>query len=435
MIRPEQGLPEDVTAERFVLGSVILNDGSLSQASSVLIADDFSIEKHKRIFAAMLRMRERGEKIERGTLFSELSRLNESEMCGGLAYLVDLDNGIPQTPYIDGYVEKVKRASVLRKIIFASRIIMDRAILAEDSPEEIIAGGTSTLRDLYTLRNDGAETVEEIVEEAGGPDEFFKAIPGIPTPWANLTTCISGWQESTLTIVAARPSMGKTSFAMNAIWNAACRGITAALYTAEMSKREIVVRYLSFLSGISFNDITAGELTKTERFYIKQALDELAARPLRIIESGGRNVMSIRSHAERTKERFGLGFMAYDYIGMFRLEGENKAQELGAVCREFKLMASSLKIPVMLLSQLNRKAEGRGDHRPMMSDLRDSGNLEEHADLVILLHRPEYYAKDDQSVKGIAEVIIGKQRNGDTPTLQLIYRGERFRFEMEERNQ
>jgi replicative DNA helicase len=212
----------------------------------------------------------------------------------------------------------------------------------------------------------------------------------------------------------------------------ATRNIPTNFYSAEMEAQELLYRQLSCLSGMLYDDVASGEHSKDERAALNAALAEITARPLRIIEASGQNVMSIRSHAERTKERSGLGFLVFDYLGMFRVDEKNRTHELGSIAREFKLMARSLGIPVMLLVQLNREAERRADHRPQLADLRDSGEIEEHADLVMLLHRPGYYVKDQPDLKLAAEVNVAKNRNGATTVVDLLYRGERFRFEQEE---
>jgi replicative DNA helicase len=425
-------LPSNVDAERLVLGSIILEDGLFLQAASQLEAGDFSLEKHRRIFKRMGELRERGDKIDRITVANELMKFNELESCDGLTYLVSLDDGLPRVQNIDSYVNIVKQEAGRRRIVYAAQGIMNKAMLREKTPEQLIADATTTLRDLYQEKTEKPETAEEIIAAAGGIDAFFRKAPGIPAPWRNLNTATGGWKPGSLIIVAARPSMGKTSFAMNAAWGVATRNVPTNFYSAEMDAQELIYRQLAFLSGIPYDDVSSGQHSKAERAELNHALAEITSRPLRIIESSGQNVMAIRSHAERTKERHGLGFLVFDYLGMFRVDEKNRTHELGSITREFKLMARSLGIPVMLLVQLNREAEKRSDHRPQLSDLRDSGEIEEHADLVMLLHRPGYYLKDQPELKLSAEVNIAKQRNGATPVLDLLYRGERFRFEQEE---
>jgi replicative DNA helicase len=427
-----QSLPANELAERTVLGAILVQDALYMQAAGVLEPGDFILEKHRRIFRRMGELHQRGDKIDRVTLATELMQHGELESCDGLAYLVSLDDTMPKLPNIDSYTAIVKDNALLRKIVFTAQHLMNRAMVGEDRPEQIVADASKQLRDLSNPAHQSAETIDEIISEAGGVEEFFKGAKGIPTPWPNVTRCLGGWNAHELIVVAARPSTGKTALALNAAWGAACQGIPSAFYSLEMGKRQIVLRQISYLTGIVFNDIQQGTLSKVERYRINEALDQIRERPIRFIDAAGKGPLWVRSHAERLHAKGGLGFVAVDYLGLFPCSQEkNRVHELGDHAKEMKLLAKSLGIPVMLLAQLNRNSENRTDKRPVLADLRDSGEIEEHADSVAFIHRPERYAPDDESLRGKAEFIIAKQRNGGVLTLDLRFRGETFRFEAE----
>ena len=281
--------------------------------------------------------------------------------------------------------------------------------------------------------DESAETIAEIIAEEGGVDAFFAGTKGLSSPWSNVDYYTGGWKPGELSVVAARPSMGKTAFGVNAAWHAAKRNVPVNFYTLEMDKRAITLRFISLLTGITFNDLDQGQLTKVERGLVSEALTAIQDTPLRIIRATKKSVMAIRSHLERSKLKRDTRFSVVDYLGRFIQAGSdrNRAHELGAICSELKAMAIDTGTAMLLLCQLNRQLEGRPDKHPSLSDLRDSGEIEEHADIVAFIHRPEYFNRDDASLKFKAEFIIGKNRNGQTRTLDLHYQEHCGKFSAE----
>ena len=243
--------------------------------------------------------------------------------------------------------------------------------------------------------------------------------------------CTGGWQPGELSLIAARPSMGKTAFALNACLHAAEKGIATVFYSFEMDRRSILLRLVCLRKPVRFQQILRGELNPVERRYVTDGLAEIDSIPLRVVGASGRTVLAVRSHAERLARRGKCGMIALDYIGLVRSSDsmDNRNQQLGETCRQLKGLAVELGIPALVLAQLNRGTESRNDKRPMMSDLRDSGELEEHADLVALIHRPGYYDRKNPDVQLTAELIVAKQRNGDTPVIQLEFHRQSGRFE------
>jgi replicative DNA helicase len=351
-----------------------------------------------------------------------------SELEGdGATYLCSLFEGLPQVPNIDAYIRIVKEKANLRRIVFASRHVMNRALTAQDSANEIAASAVEVFRNVY--RDPAATKAEDaagIIREAGGIEAFLEPHPGIPTAWPSLNYVTNGWQRGELSLLAARPSIGKTAFALNAIWYAVDRGIPSVFYSYEMSRGSVLMRLISMLARVTYPDLIRGELTASERRRVADATVLIQEKPISIVAAAGKTVLGIRAHAERAKREGRLGLTAVDYIGLVRSTENlnNWTRELGLICREFKEMAGELDVPSIVLSQLSRASEKRGDPRPILSDLRDSGNLEEHADLVVMLHREGYYKRDDPSLRTHAELNIAKQRNGDTPILRLEFERE-----------
>lgn len=425
----EKGLPANIDAEKFILGSVMLNDLRLPEVAGVLREDDFALEKHRRIFRRMVDMRGRSERVDRVTLANELMRMGELESVDGLTYLISLDDGLPQISNLDSYVRIIRDKATLRRIAIASQHLLNRALLAEQSPGDLIEDFRLTLSTIYdrSAETEQAETVFDIIREAGGVDKFFAPTFGIKSPWSSVDHFTGGWQDSELILIGARPSMGKTAFVLNALWYAAkVLGKHAVFYSYEMRKTAITRRLISLVTGISYQRIQQMDLSHEERVMCRMALGEISEAPIRIVQSSGKSVIALRSHAERLKQRDELDIFGVDYIGLMRsgsiLRGPmNRNQELGGIARELKLLSGDLNIPAIVLSQLNRAVASRDDKRPGMADLRDSGEIEEHADFIGFLHRPGYYDRENSQVQNIAEFIISKQRNGDTPNVALEF--------------
>ena len=438
-IELEKGLPTNVDAERFVLGSILLDESFYVQAAGTLEAGDFSLEKHRRIFKRMGDLQDRGERIDRITVANELMKFNELEACDGLSYLVSLDDGLPQIPNLDSYIRIVKDKAVLRLIIFASQHMMNRCLLGEEEPSEILAGAEETLLKLGDERvKAGLLNPDQILRDyEGGISAFLdpsKRVKGISTGFTRLDEMTGGMHGGELLIVAGRPSMGKTALALNIAQHVALRNKqTVAVFSLEMSKESLLTRMLCAAARVDSQRFRAGYLTQEERRKLNQALHELVEAPLYIDDTAGLHLMDMHAKLRRLKsERGEIGLVIVDYLQLMSGRGrfENRNQEVSALSRGMKLLAKELNVPMMVLSQLSRAVETRqGDHRPQLSDLRESGSIEQDADLVGFIFREEVYNRDREDLKGLAELIVAKQRNGPVGTVNLVFLHAQTKFE------
>jgi replicative DNA helicase len=436
----EKSLPTNVDAERFVLGSILLDDSLYIQAAGALEADDFSLEKHRRIFRRMGELQERNERIDRITLANELMKYNELEACDGLSYLVSLDDGLPQIPNVDSYVRIVKDKAVLRRIIFASQHMMNRALAGEEDPDEILAGAEETLLKLGEVRaKAGLQPTSQIVENyEGGISAFLdpsKRLKGISTGFTKLDEYTGGLHGGELFILAARPSMGKTALALNIAQHVALKlKQTVAIFSLEMSQESLLTRMLCAAARVDSQKFRAGYLSQDDRRKLNHALHELVEAPLYIDDTAGVHIMDLHAKLRRLQaERDGkLGLVIIDYLQLMTGRGrfENRNQEVSALSRGLKLLAKELNVPMMVLSQLSRAPETRqDDHRPQLSDLRDSGSIEQDADVVAFIFREEVYQREREDLRGLAELIVAKQRNGPVGTVNLVFLHAQTKFE------
>jgi len=435
----EKGLPTNVDAERFVLGSILLDDSFYIQAAGSLEAEDFSLEKHRRIFKRMGDLHERSEKIDRITVANELMKANELEACDGLSYLVSLDDGLPQLPNVDSYIRIVKDKSVLRRIILASQHMINRCLLDAEEPDEILAGAEETLLKLGEQRvKSGLLNAEQILRDyEGGINAFLdpsKRIKGLSTGFTKLDEYTGGLHGGDLVIVAGRPSMGKTALALNIAQHVSLKlKQTAAVFSLEMSKESLLTRMLCSAARVDSQRFRAGYLTQEERRKLNQALHELVESPLYIDDTPGLHLMDMHAKLRRLQsERQHIGLVVVDYLQLMSGQGrfENRNQEVSALSRGMKLLAKELNVPMMVLSQLSRAVETRqGDHRPQLSDLRESGSIEQDADVVGFIFREEVYHRDREDLRGLAELIVAKQRNGPVGTVNLVFLHSQTKFE------
>jgi replicative DNA helicase len=435
----KKGLPSSIDAERFVLGSILLDDSLYIQAAGSLETDDFSLEKHRRVFKRMGDLQERGERIDRITIANELMKFNELEACGGLSYVVSLDDGLPQAPNIDSYIRILKEKAVPRRIIFASRHMMNRCLTGEEEPEEILAEAEETLLKLGEARiTSGLLHAGQILERyEGGINTFLdpsKRIKGISTGFAKFDELTGGLHDSDLVILAARPSMGKTALALNIAQHVALKlKQPTAVFSLEMSRESLLTRMLCAAAQVDSQRFRAGYLTPEDRPKLNQALSELAEAPLFIDDTAGLHLMDMHAKLRRLQVGRGkVGLVIVDYLQLMSGRGrfENRVQEVSALSRGMKLLAKELSVPMMVLSQLSRAVETRqGDHRPQLSDLRESGSIEQDADVVGFIYRQEMYQRDREDLRGLAELIVAKQRNGPVGTVNLVFRHAMNKFE------
>jgi len=434
----EKGLPTNVDAEKFVLGSILLDDSLYVQAAGTLESEDFSLEKHRRIFKRMGELQDRGEKIDRITVANELMKFNELEACDGLTYIVSLDDGLPQIPNLDSYIRIVKDKAVLRRIIFASQHMMNRAMLAEEEPGTILAGAEETLLKLGDSRvKSGLINPAQILQEyEGGISAFLdpsKRIKGISTGFAKLDEMTGGMHGGDLVIIAARPSMGKTALALNIAQHVALKlKQTVAIFSLEMSRESLLTRMLCAAARVDSQRFRAGFLSQEERRKLNHSLHELVEAPLFIDDTAGLNMMDMHAKLRRLQQEQKIGLVIVDYLQLMSSPGrqENRNQEVSALSRGMKLLGKELNVPMMVLSQLSRAVETRqGDHRPQLSDLRESGSIEQDADLVGFIFREEVYHREREDLRGLAELIVAKQRNGPIGTVNLVYLHAQTKFE------
>lgn len=436
----EKGLPQNLEAERLVLGSILLDDSVFLEVAAAITADDFSIEKHRRIFGRMQDLYQRGERLDRVTLANELVRQNQLESVDGLAYLVSLDDGLPKLPNIDSYLKIVKDKAQLRRLIFIAEKIRDRAFIGQDTPDEIAAGaeeallqmGDSNLKDSLVRPGDIIESFQ------GGLNAFLdptRRNKGISTGLTKLDEMTGGLRGGELFILAARPAMGKTALALNIAQHVATNPHdprTVAVFSLEMSKESLLTRLVCAAGRVDQQKFRAGFLNGDERRQLQMALGQLMDAPLFIDDTAGVNLMDIHSKLRKLKQQHGLGLVVIDYLQLMSGRGrfENRNQEVSAISRGMKLLSKELDVPIMALSQLSRATESRqGDHRPQLSDLRESGSIEQDADMVAFVFREEYYKPDREDLRGQAELILAKQRNGPTGRVPMVYLREYTKFE------
>lgn len=436
----EKGLPANQDAERFVLGSVLLNDSLYLQVAGSLEPDDFSLEKHRRIFARMKDLYDRGQRIDRVTVADELMKQGQLESIDGLSYLISLDEGLPELSNLDSYVRIVKDKSTLRRLIFSAQKVIDRCLIGEEEPDQILASAEETLLKLGEARSRDQLISPKAVVEAfpGGVTAFLDPmhrIKGLSTGFSKFDEMTGGMHGGELLILAARPSMGKTALALNIAQHVATHPKmrkSVAVFSLEMSSSSLLTRLLCAAARVDQHKYRTGFLNGDERRRLQVALSDLTDSPLYMDDTPGVNLMDVHSKLRRMKSEYGLDLVLIDYLQLMSSRGrsENRNQEVSAMSRGLKLMAKDLNVPFLVLSQLSRASETRpGDHKPQLSDLRDSGSIEQDADLVMFIYREEVYKRDREDLKGLAELVIAKQRNGPIGTVPLRFLGQYTRFE------
>jgi replicative DNA helicase len=436
----DKGLPCNLDAERFVLGSILLDDFMFVQVAGDLRPEDFFHEKHRVLFNRMTELHERGEKIDRITVYNELLKHNEAESCGGLGYLVSLDDGLPRVSNIDAYVRIVRDKSLLRRMIFSSQKLIDRCMLGQDEPQEILGGAEEALLKISDVGIKATlSSPREIIDGyEGGLNALLNPstrIKGIGTGLVKLDEITGGLHAGELFILAARPSMGKTAMALNIAQHVATGKDPkpVAVFSLEMTKESLLTRMLCAAARVDGQKFRAGYLNRDERDRLSSAATVLSAAPLFIDDTSGANLMDVHAKLRRLKaEQRGLGLVVIDYLQLMSGRGrfENRNQEISALSRGLKMLAKELECPMMVLSQLSRAPEIRqGDRRPQLSDLRDSGSIEQDADLVGFIFREEVYKPERQDLRGVAELIMAKQRNGPTGVVKLVFLKHCTKFE------
>jgi replicative DNA helicase len=440
----DRGMPASMDAERSILGAILLDNFAYTQAASSLKPDDFSLESHRRIYQRMMDLQESGRAIDLITLSEELSRYKEVESIGGIAYLSSLTDGLPHRANIEHYVKIVRDKAMLRGVINAAQGAIAQAMDQSDLADDVLASLEGELFRLSESRTgNDFRGIKQIVKESfGSIDTLYERgqrVTGLETHYTDLDEMTSGLQRSDLVILAARPSMGKTSLAMNIAENAAVKDKKiVAMFSLEMSRESLLLRLLCSQSRVDAHKLRTGFLSRDDYNRLVEGLGRLADSPIFIDDTPGINISEMRAKARRlAHQQGGLDLVIVDYLQLMSgtpMAGgkkyENRTQEVSAISRGLKLLAKDLKVPVVALSQLSRAPEARtGDHRPQLADLRESGSIEQDADVVMFIFREEVYKKDDPSLEGLAELIIAKQRNGPVGTCKLAFIKRSTRFE------
>ncbi len=423
---------------------MLLDGVAISDATAKLRAEDFSLDSHQRVYRCIVDLMAVGHAVDYTTVRADLERKRELDSIGGPAYLAYLSEGIPRNFNIESYVRIVKDKSLLRTLM---SIFHDGATRASDQSEDAI----SVLGDVEAKLADVADSaiqrgfagIAEIVASSFGTiDKLYeqgREITGLKTHYIEFDRMTSGLQDSELIIIAARPSMGKTAWAINIAQNAAVHdGKVVAVFSLEMSKESLLRRMLASEALVNSRKIQTGFLPKEDKGKLLAALERLMESKMFIDDTPGINLAEMRAKARRLKQQEGrLDLIVIDYlqlmtgsVGSSQKKFENRTQEVSAVSRGLKALAKEMKVPVVALSQLSRGSEQRtGDKKPLLSDLRESGSIEQDADVVAFIHREEYYDRENEDLKGKAEIIIAKQRNGPTGSCQLAYLSDYTRFE------
>ena len=433
--------PHSLEAEQSVLGSMLLDKEAVAAASEVLQGEDFYSDAHKEIYEAILDIYDQGKPVDLVTLAEALRQRGTLEAVGGGTYISDLSMSVPSTANIRYYVRIVEEKAILRRLITACNNIIKDSYEASEELDIIIDQAEKRVFEISQKKNrQSFESIKTILLDTYAQiEEMTKnkgKIVGVPTGFYDFDMRTSGLNPSDLVLIAARPSMGKTSFAINIAQNAAVRyQVPVAIFSLEMSKEQLVQRMLSSEANIELQKIRTGDLTEEDWIKLVQAATPLSQAPIFIDDTPAVSSMEIRSKARRLKLEHNLGLIVIDYLQLMSGRGrfESRQQEVSEISRSLKALARELNIPVVALSQLSRGPEARQDHRPMLSDLRESGAIEQDADVVVFLYRDEYYNPDTEK-KNIAEAIIAKQRNGPTGTVELVWLGQYTKFASLERS-
>jgi replicative DNA helicase len=434
--------PHSLEAESSVLGGLLLDNAAWDRVADLVTETDFYRPEHQRIFAAIAALINGGKPADVITVFEHLASLGRADDVGGLAYLNQLAQFVPSAANIRRYAEIVRERAILRKLIAASDEIASQAFaprgkpvatILDEAEQKILSIGEEGSRmkqGFQSMDKLVVELLDRVQEMADNPND----ITGVPTGFIDLDRMTAGLQPGDLIIIAARPSMGKTAFAINIAEHVALHeGLPVAVFSMEMGAAQLAVRVVGSIGRINQGHLRTGKLTPDEWPRLTEAIEKLRHISLYIDETPGLTPTELRANARRLARQCGkLGLIVVDYLQLMsggQSADENRATELGEISRGLKMLAKELQCPVIALSQLNRGVEQRTDKRPMMSDLRESGAIEQDADIIMFIYRDEYYTKDQCKEPGVAEIIIGKQRNGPTGTVKLAFLNALTRFE------
>ena len=428
--------PHNQEAEQSVIGAIFLEPQALITASEILIAEDFYRSAHQKIFSTMLRLSDQGKAIDIVTVTEELSTHNELEDVGGISYITEIANAVPTAANAGYYAQIVSEKAVLRRLIRVATKIAEDGYTREDELDALLAEAERKVMEVANRKNAGDfKHVKDVLVETYANVEHLQNrkgdITGIPTGFRDLDRLTAGFQRGDLIIVAARPSVGKTAFALNVAQAVGTQTTeNVAIFSLEMGAEQLVMRMLCAEGNIDAQVLRTGALNSEDWRKLTMATGTLSRAGIYIDDSAGVRVSEIRAKCRRLKQEHGLGMILIDYLQLIQGSGgagQNRQQEVSEISRSLKALARELEVPVIALSQLSRGVEQRQDKRPMMSDLRESGSIEQDADIVAFLYREDYYDKQTEDANTI-EIIVAKQRNGPTDTVKLAFKKEFNKF-------
>ena len=427
--------PHSVEAEQSVLGSILLDKEAMISVSETLVPEDFYKEAHRVIYECMLKLYNNQSEIDLITLADELRDQGYLDDIGGIAYITSLSTIVPTTSNIKYYINIVKEKSISRQLISAANDIINLGYDSSTKVEDVLENAEKKIFDISQERttNDFQPINQVLTETLSMLEKLYEEksdVTGLTTGFRDLNKKINGLQRSDLLLIAARPAMGKTAFALNLVQNAALKGdASVAVFSLEMSKEQLVQRMVAAQSSVELKKIKTGTLAANDWPRITDGMAVLSGAKIHIDDTPGIKISELRSKCRKLKIEKGLDLVLIDYLQLMEGEGHNESrqQEIAKISRSLKILAKELDCPVVALSQLSRAPEQRADHRPMLSDLRESGSIEQDADIVMFLYRDEYYNPDTER-KNIGEVIVAKNRHGETGTVELVWFGEIQKF-------
>lgn len=436
--------PHSLEAEQSILGSLMLDGDSWDQVADILEPQDFYRPSHQNLFTAIGELKNKNMEADLITVSNHLQNKGLLDSCGGTDYIVELVNKVVSSVNIVGYAKIVREHSLLRKLIQTSSSLIDRAYGNDfQNIEAFVDEAEGEFYKLGQHKTEGGLTgsMEIVRSSMIRIEELYKRksdVTGVPTGITALDKMTAGLQGGELIIVAARPSMGKTAFSLNLAQHMAIREKkTVAYFSLEMPKDQVMIRMLASEARVNMKDLRSGRIPDSAWPKLIHSGGQLSEAPLFIDDSSGISPLEVRARARRLKAKHGLDIIMIDYLQLMSMKRpvENRQQEVAEISKTLKALAKELNVPVIALAQLNRGVEGRADRRPMLSDLRESGSIEQDADVIMMLYRDEYYDKDDAEKVGHAEVIIGKQRNGPTGTVKMRFEAEYGTFKNAEYEQ
>ena len=432
--------PQSIEAERGVLGSMLIEPEAIPHALTVLQPEDFYRDAHRAIYEAMLALFERSEPIDLVTLSEEVRKSGRLDAVGGVAYLTSLAAGVPTAAHVERYAQMVRDRSLARQVIRAGTEIVARGFDPQLPAEELLDEAEAKIFQIAQNRSTRsyAALKDVLLETIGKMNTIYReggGVTGVRTGFSRLDELTAGLQPADLIIVAARPSMGKTAFALNLARNAAVAGVPVAVFSLEMSREQLALRLLCSEGFINQNNLRTGRMSDAEWKNFALAVDRLSSAPVFIDDTPSLTALDLRARARRLKAEHQIGLILIDYLQLMesRTRTENRQQEISAISRSLKALARELSVPVVALSQLSRAVEARQDKQPMLSDLRESGAIEQDADVVAFIYRDDYYNQDlPPEQQNIAQINIAKQRNGPVGKVYLHFQKEYGRFDLRE---